>query len=427
MKRLNLSPIHAGSRLAVPALLSLTFACSDAGLTVSEPIAPAPAAEATVVAAPPPGDISRAPTRNRARSGVLTAGDIDDGLNIEAFQRYVRAASRRLSLPTARLGQPIQLKLVGYDGSARPGQYITLRKPGAAEAFYAGYSGTDGNITVFPGVFGQSNLRSVEMRVFDQGVVADTIQVKQSNGRRSIRSIGSTKWQPDFLDLAFVIDTTGSMGDELAWLTKDIARIVNTAKRSAPGVNIRYGLVVYRDKGDAYVVRNFGFTPKLSVMRSWLSAQDANGGGDYPEAAAQALKSAAALNWRRGKGERILFHVADAPPHLRQTKAYLEAARTATRKNVQIFGLGASGVGPESELAMRQASVMSGGRYLFLTDDSGVGYGHAEPTIACYRVTKLNDLMIRVLRSELTGKRIEAPERAVIRNVGHYRNGVCAT
>jgi hypothetical protein len=74
---------------------------------------------------------------------------------------------------------------------------------------------------------------------------------------------------------------------------------------------------------------------------------------------------------------------------------------------------------------MRQASVLSGGRYLFLTDDSGVGNSHAEPDIACYRVTALKDLLVRVLASELSGFRKEAADSAVIREVGNYANGVC--
>ena len=62
-------------------------------------------------------------------------------------------------------------------------------------------------------------------------------------------------------------------------------------------------------------------------------------------------------------------------------------------------------------------------RYLFLTDDSGVGYSHAEPSIPCYRVTSLQDLLQRVLATELSGHRQEAG--SVIREVGSYSGGVC--
>ncbi|MCK4711967.1 MAG: VWA domain-containing protein, partial [Marinosulfonomonas sp.] len=269
-------------------------------------------------------------------------------------------------------------------------------------------------------------LSTVELRAFPQGQGAVFARKIASTGsRKQITLPFAGDWKPDFLDLAFVVDTTGSMADELDWLTRELRGIVRAAQRSAPGVSIRYGLIVYRDTGDDYVVRNFGFTNRQSQMVGWLRNQHASGGGDYPEAAAAALAAGASLDWRRGKGERLMFHIADAPPHDRDARAYLAAARHAARNNVQIFGLGASGVAAESEYLMRQAAMQTGGRYLFLTDDSGVGYGHAEPTISCYRVTALNDLMVRVLRSELSGRRIEATDSAVIRSVGSYQAGVC--
>ena len=104
---------------------------------------------------------------------------------------------------------------------------------------------------------------------------------------------------------------------------------------------------------------------------------------------------------------------------------YLATARVAARNNIQIFGLGASGVGDATEFLMRQAAAQTGGRYLFLTDDSGVGNAHQEPKVSCYLVTELGELMARVLRSELTGQRVEPSPSSVIRTVGSYQNGVC--
>jgi hypothetical protein len=160
-------------------------------------------------------------------------------------------------------------------------------------------------------------------------------------------------------------------------------------------------------------------------MQRWLRGLRASGGGDYPEAAARGLEAAAQMQWRRGKGERIVFHIADAPAHKSDALSYLRAAQNLAAQNVQIFGLGASGVGAESEFLMRQAALLSDGRYLFLTDDSGVGHHHAEPTIACYQVTKLKSLLIRLLRSELSGQRAEASKGEIIRQVGAYSKGFC--
>ena len=166
----------------------------------------------------------------------------------------------------------------------------------------------------------------------------------------------------------------------------------------------------------------------LSACESSVSpeAMSMEGAPMRSEASAKPARMAAAMQWRRGKGERLVFHIADAPAHSNKAKRFLAAASKAAEQNVQIFGLGASGVAKESEFLMRQAALVSGGRYLFLTDDSGVGNAHAEPTISCYRVSKLKDLLVRVLASELSGQRREANGGQVIREVGNYSRGVCS-
>ena len=75
---------------------------------------------------------------------------------------------------------------------------------------------------------------------------------------------------------------------------------------------------------------------------------------------------------------------------------------------------------------MRAAAVLTQGRHLFLTDDSGVGLPHAEPKIECYQVTRLDHLLVRVVASELEGRRVEAYPDEVIREVGRIDDGVCA-
>jgi hypothetical protein len=390
----------------------------------------AEALPAPVVAEPVASDAAAAPPLRSAsprspRRGVLTAGDIDDGLNLPAFRRYLARAGRETGLPQLPFGRAIRVELVGPDGDPAPGVRYTLRRPGAADPFHTGYSGVDGRITVFPELLGAGRLSEVRLTAFPEAEGTEMQTVIPVDTTTAVYLDADSRWQPDFLDLAFVVDTTGSMHDELDWLTRELSGIVRAARRAAPGVDIRYGLVVYRDKGDAYVVRNYGFTGSEQQMIGWLRAQEAAGGGDYPEAAAAALRAGAGLNWRRGKGERLMVHIADAPPHDRDARAYLGAVRTALARDVQVYGLGASGVASESEYLMRQAAAATQGRYVFLTDDSGVGNAHAEPSVSCYRVTRLSGLMVRILRSELSGRRVEAGGGEVLREVGSYAGGVC--
>ena len=370
-------------------------------------------------------DVAGTASRQSARAGVLTAGDIDDVLNLGDYRRYAGKASEALDLPKAGVLEAIVLRLRNPDSAPAPGVRVTLRRQEASEPLFSGYSGVDGALLVHPAIYGQSGKGDYEMRAFD-GDGQRVVREKVRTGTRSNIALPFRgAWEPDFLDLAFVVDTTGSMGDELDWLTRDLMRIVDRAKRAAPGVDIRFGLIVYRDEGDEYVVRNYGFTNSARKMRGWLRRQEASGGGDYPEAADLAMQVASEMNWRRGRGERLVFHLADAPPHVQNATRYLSATRALAQEGVQIFGLGASGVAAESEFLMRQAAVLSNGRYLFLTDDSGVGHSHEEPTISCYRVTALSGLMERVLASELSGRRVEASGDEVIREVGTYRAGVC--
>lgn len=400
-----------------PVFVAEESAPEVAGVFGGDAVAVEPMYDAEVVAeAPASGSYAGV-----ARRGVVTAGDIDDRLNLTAFNRYLKGA--RLGLPQLGLGTPVIVRLTGPRGEAAPGARYTLRKPGATEPFHDGFAGPGGRIVDFPKLLGGGDLAEVEVRVFDATGQETDRQIVRAGSPTDMQVMKAEGWQPDFLDLVLVVDTTGSMGDEIDFLQKELIGVTKAAARQAPGVSVRYGLVAYRDRGDAYVVRNYGFTGSSGTMAGWLRGLSADGGGDYPEAAAAALRAGVGLDWRRGKGERLILHVADAPPHDGEAAEYLRAAKAAAEAGVQIFTLGASGVAEESEFLMRQASVATGGRYLFLTDDSGVGNAHAEPTIACYQVTKLSQLLKRVLATELSGVRQEAGE--VIREVGSYHRGVC--
>ena len=76
---------------------------------------------------------------------------------------------------------------------------------------------------------------------------------------------------------------------------------------------------------------------------------------------------------------------------------------------------------------MRTAAQLTGGRYVFLTDDSGVGNAHAEPHIPCYHVTKFNGALVRMVESEMTGTHVQPKPEEIVRSVGNPQNGVCST
>jgi hypothetical protein len=383
---------------------------------------------APVVAEPAPVVVSEPEPpagggNGRIRAGVLTAGDIDDTLNLGAFASFLAGAREATGLPMLDLSGPVLARLVGPDGTPLAHQRVTLRRAGDAEPFWDGYSGTGGLVTVFPAALGAGHPPEVELRAFgSQG--GEPVVQRLTPGTRADVAVPFAPATPDFLDLTLVVDVTGSMGDELEWLTEDLDDVLAGATRGL-GLDVRTSLIVYRDEGDAFTVRGWNFTPGTGTTRALLAQQSASGGGDWPEAVADAMAASLSLPWRRGLGERLLVHVADAPPHDPDARRFLELAAEAADRGIQIIGLGASGADDESEMLMRQAAAVTQGRYLFLTDDSGVGNAHDEPVTSCYVVTELRSSLIRAIRSELTGQRIEPASRDVVRQVGSYDNGVC--
>ncbi|MDH5491521.1 MAG: VWA domain-containing protein, partial [Myxococcales bacterium] len=177
------------------------------------------------------------------------------------------------------------------------------------------------------------------------------------------------------LDLMFVIDTTGSMWDELSYIQAELADVIRRARaESVDSFALRSSFNFYRDEGDAYVVHSNPFTADDSVALSALAAESAGGGGDWPEAVDQAMHDAIfGHEWSQAATARLLFLVLDAPPH--ETPAIMarlrEANREAAARGVKIIPLVGTGIDERTEFLMRFMAMTTNGTYVFLTDDSG--------------------------------------------------------
>lgn len=208
------------------------------------------------------------------------------------------------------------------------------------------------------------------------------------------------------LDLMFLVDTTGSMNDELSYLQAEIGDVIERVRDdAAANLSVRVGLGFYRDEGDDYVVRMFGFTTDPDEALTNLSRQSANGGGDFPEAVHNALdKAVHDQSWSDSATARLLFLVLDAPPHdtdsVRQQLA--TTIPVAAAKGIRIIPLAGSGYDVVTEYLTRSWAIVTGGTFLFLTDDSGIGNAHREPTVGEYEVELLNDLLVRVIGEYLS-------------------------
>jgi len=228
------------------------------------------------------------------------------------------------------------------------------------------------------------------------------------------------------LDIALVIDTTGSMGDEITYLQTELVAISSEIAAAYPEAQQRWALVAYKDVGDAYVVQKADFIDNVPMFNQQLALLSAAGGGDTPEAPDAALAEMVALDWRaEADVARLAFWVADAPHHEGNAAAMAEAIRDSHALGVHIYPVASSGIGELTELTMRSSAQLTGGRYLFLTDDSGVGGAHKEPTIPCYFVTRLDRAMTRMVDIEMSGEYHEPAEADIIRTGGDPEDGAC--
>lgn len=228
------------------------------------------------------------------------------------------------------------------------------------------------------------------------------------------------------LDVALVIDTTGSMADELAYLEAEFDAIAAAIDAAYPNAEQRWALIVYRDAGDEYITRAFDFGGGVAGFRERLEAQAAGGGGDYPEASHAALAAMNQLAWRSDPATaRLAFWVADAPHHSERANDIAAAVDVAASQDVHLYPVASSGVDELTEYSMRAAAQLTLGRYLFLTDDSGVGGEHKEPTIPCYFVTRLDAAILRMVDIEMSGAYHEPDQADVIRSGGDPADGAC--
>lgn len=201
-------------------------------------------------------------------------------------------------------------------------------------------------------------------------------------------------------DIAFFVDATGSMGDEIDFLQSDMIDIFGKVEKLQAGTTIRSAALFYRDEGDDYVTKVKDFTTNIKDVSNYVGKQFAGGGGDYPEAVHTALeKGLQSLSWDEGARSKIVFMLLDAPAHhYDNVIASLHTSIESYAKNgIKIIPVAASGVDKPTEFMLRFFAIATSGTYVFLTNDSGIGGDHIQASVGEYEVEQLNDLIVRLI------------------------------
>ena len=201
-------------------------------------------------------------------------------------------------------------------------------------------------------------------------------------------------------DVAFIVDATGSMDDEIRFLKSDLSYIIDHAS-SESKVALRTAALFYRDEGDVYLTRANDFTNDASETQDFVSKQDADGGGDYAEAVHSALEASLQdLSWNASARARIAFLILDAPAHHESDviESLQKSIKRYAKHGIKLIPVAASGIDKDTEFMLRFFDVATGGTYVFLTDDSGIGNSHIKASVGDHKVEYLTDLIIRLIK-----------------------------
>jgi von Willebrand factor type A domain len=176
------------------------------------------------------------------------------------------------------------------------------------------------------------------------------------------------------VEVAFVLDTTGSMGGLIEGAKRKIWSIATAIVDANPDADIRMGLVAYRDIGDDYVTRKFDLTTDIQDLYANLLELKARGGGDWPESVNEALDVAVnKLRWTpNGDTCRIVFLVGDAPPHMdyAQDTKYPTTLAVAKQKDIVVNAV-LAGSARDTERVWRDIAKGGNGRFIPIPQDGG--------------------------------------------------------
>jgi Mg-chelatase subunit ChlD len=344
------------------------------------------------------------PDAAAAPAGVR-AGEWDDNANYRDYVKWLQDARPGIARLDVRERQFVVVK--DRDGKPVPNCKIEIRGDHATTSLITMASG---RALVFPHAHGlgggalEATARCGQSR-------ASTALTRQLDGVTELM-LSTARQLPArrTIDLAFVLDTTGSMGEEIDAVKHTIRAVAD--KLASDQADVRIGLVAYKDRGDEYVTKVFPFSSNLPQFSRSVAEISASGGGDMPEDMQQGLTDALdKLQWRDDAVARLVVVIADAPPHLdyQDQKDYADSARRAASRGIKLYTVSASGMDSTGQVVMRQMAQFTGASNLFVLR-GGAGpqsVGGGDPESSCggtqqqYASGKLDQLILAKLRYEL--------------------------
>lgn len=341
----------------------------------------------------------------------VRAGEWDDNANYREFKRFLaneaHLAFEKLDLSSRRFlvvrdvdGKGIPNCRVAVEDQHQHQAELTTTASGRALLFPRAHGLEGASLTAKASCLGRQASARFDATTED-GVVDLRLDTARAELARTI-------------DLVFVLDTTGSMSEEIHAVKDTLRKVARDASKLQ--TTIRVGLVEYRDRGDAFVTRVYPFSTDLNEFSRRIESLQAGGGGDTPEHFNEGLRVALSeLAWNDGASARLAFLIADAPPHLDYAgdNGYTHSLQRAAARGVQLYTVAASGMDDLGQVVFRQAAQFTGATNMFVLR-GGAGpqsTGGGDPKSSCggtqsnYTSANLDQLIFGKL--ELTERLLE--------------------
>lgn len=362
---------------------------------------------AEAMASAPPGPRLSRPAAPSTTSG-LKAGFADDNKQFNYFVSFLQKYENQARHYAIPIEERIILKVRDKNDKTVANAGIAIYE--GQRRLCEGKSYADGTFLFFPSEYDKSLSRYRAVITYQQA--KQEIVIDRQGPRELAVRLDRTRYVPENtpLDILFIMDTTGSMGEEISRLKNTIEIIYLNLTSLSSKPKIRFGMVLYKDRGDEFVTQVIPLTADLDIFRACLDRVKAGGGGDTPEDLQSALQdSIEKIEWNKD-GIRLSYIITDATAHLDygQKYTYVNAVHDARQGGIKMFTIGTGGLDISGEYILRQISQYTYAKYIFLTyGERGEAEGGKEGSVshhtgANFQTDKLESIIIRFTKEELS-------------------------
>jgi Mg-chelatase subunit ChlD len=341
-------------------------------------------------------------------SPSVKAGEWDDNANYREFQRWL-GVEQQQPFHRADVSNRQFIVVRDAEGKAMPRCEVQIADEYGRVVKLT--TTASGRALLFPHAEGLRGGELTAATICQNGSARARISLAQGDGVVDLKlAVKRVLPQTRDVDVAFILDTTGSMSEEIAAVKVTLQKVA--ASLSTANVRVRIGLVEYKDRTDPFVTKVYPMTTDVAAFARQVSNISASGGGDTPESVNEGLHvGLTGLRWSDSAVARFAFLIGDAPPHLDYANDfdYAKEMRDAAHKGIQVFTVAASGMDELGQVVFRQIAQYTQATNLFVLR-GGAGpqsTGAGDPKSSCggtqtnYASGNLDALIVQKLTREI--------------------------